>query len=185
MSLKDIKKLKCLIDECNFPTKKGEWLSSLDIDYIMKKVEKKYKKFKYIGTFPIDFQKLYPNILKKTNEKYALILNTSSSNEEGEHWISLFVDGLDKSICFFDSNGLPPPNIIQSLINKINKKENYNIYINYHKKQKKDGNCGLFAINFILQKLAGISCLNIFNNNDNDEKMDLLRKKLFNIKKKE
>ncbi len=174
------KKLKCYFNECNFPNKTGNWLSAIDIDFVIEK--NKYDDFQYLGTFPLDFKEIFPEIFKfnKINKnRIGVIFNTAKSTEDGEHWISLFIDKINKTICYFDSNGLPLPFQIKEFVDNINSKNDFDIFINYKKKQETDGTCGLFAIDFILKRLNGKSCVNIFNDNDKDEKMEELRRRIF------
>ncbi len=182
--LQMFKELKCKLSGCKFPLKRGEWLSSIDIDYIMTKYELKYPSFNFLGTFPIDFNKLYPEIYnlnknKLKNKLVGVIFNTASSKSNGEHWISLFINDIEKTICFFDSNGNYPPLQVKKFIDNINKNNIYSVFINNSKKQFKDGTCGIFAINFIVERLSKKSCKEIFNENLNDEMMENLRCKLF------
>lgn len=76
------------IFKVNGPTNKGEWLSTVDIDNIMTQYENLYENFMYLGTVPIDFKKIYPEIFninmnKDNHNMYGLILNTDPSTKSG------------------------------------------------------------------------------------------------------
>lgn len=98
-----------------------EWLSNEDIDNILHNFEKKYKKFKYLITLPIDWQKTDYNKciihkftnkniswVKNNNDKsfcsidlsdkslskkniFAMVLNTDEHNKGGQHWFSIYI----------------------------------------------------------------------------------------------
>jgi hypothetical protein len=164
------------------PITKRKWLGTLDINNVMKQYSKKYIDFQYLGTFPIDFKNIYPevyNLRIQPGMRYGCVFNTDPSTESGEHWISLFIDEPKKSICFFDSNGDLPQIEIINFMNHLNKKNKYTISFNNRRHQKKDGNCGLYAINFILMQLNGISCRAFQYASIPDESMDIARSKLF------
>ncbi len=86
---------------------KNEWLSSVDIEKVMKQYEKKYKCFDFIGPSPIDYDthKLYgecvweelckfnlSNQIKKGKTKIGIVFNTDPHTKDGEHWICLFIN---------------------------------------------------------------------------------------------
>lgn len=98
-----------------------EWLSNEDIDNVLYNMENKYKKFKYLGTVPIDWQKTdYDKcIIHKFTRKniswvknddnnnfctfdlndrslknkniFAMVLNTDEHNKGGQHWFSMYI----------------------------------------------------------------------------------------------
>ena len=77
---------------------------------------------------------------------FSLIINTSTSNEAGDHWVSVYIS---KKYClFFDSFGVP---VIEK--NILNYFSNYNIktitYSNVCIQAIESFSCGLFCIGFI------------------------------------
>ena len=114
----------------------NEWLSSNDIEKVMKQYEVDYPNFIFIGPSPIDFDKKLMfgvcvwnelcnlNIIKQLKDgknKIGIIFNTDPHNKSGSHWISLFIDIKRKFIFYFDSNGDKVPREIMSLIERIEK----------------------------------------------------------------
>ena len=112
----------------------NEWLTSLDIENVMKQQEYYNKDFLFIGPSPInfDFQQLYGeciwnelcrfNLLdhiKNGKNKIGVIFNTDPHYLSGSHWISLFINIPEEYIFFFDSNGDETPKEVQTLINRI------------------------------------------------------------------
>jgi len=86
---------------------KNEWLSSVDIEKVMKQYEDAYPNFAFIGPSPIDFDKpkVYNtcvwdelckfnlgSLLKKNKTKIGLIFNTDPHYKGGSHWICMYID---------------------------------------------------------------------------------------------
>lgn len=177
------------------PLDNEEWLSSLDLINVMEHYENKYKDFEFLGPFPIDFHFLYKDFsninLKKLingHKKLGIIFNTDTSSGPGEHWISLFLDLSNKTICFFDSVGEKPPKEIEKLMKELiqSAKEKYNIklkkIINCTQYQYGNSACGVFSLWFIISRLKGESCKIIFNKSKdkiNDNTINNMRKKYF------
>ena len=99
----------------------------------------------------------------------------------------MFIDLDNKSICFFDSTGDPPSKEIEKLINKL-ERQSKSLTINFtkfkttkNKKQHQFNNseCGIYSLFFIIQRLAGNSCNNIFNTLIHDKKMNENREVFF------
>jgi len=175
------------------PAGKYEWLNSIDIRDVMEQYEKKYPEFQFLGPVPIDFQKMDTEVgnlnlknIKKYQKKIGIIFNTDPANQPGEHWISMFIDLDNNTLCFFDSTGDEPPKQIVDLIEKlIEQSKNLGItnylkpIINKEKHQFQDSECGVYSIYFILQRLQGKSCNSIFTKKIDDESMNKNRKVLF------
>lgn len=168
-----------------------EWLSSLDIENVMKKYEKKYKNFNFMGPYPMDFEYIFIELgnlnlkkLTKKHKKIGIVFNTDTSDGPGEHWISLFLDLENKTVCFFDSAGDKPPTPVLRLIKKIKtqaKKMNINIKIIINEKQFQydDSSCGIWSLYHIISRLNGKSCDYIYNSNVSDKLMYKKRKEYF------
>jgi hypothetical protein len=181
--------LNSILVKPNGPTNKNSWLSSLDIQNVMREHEKINPDFIFMGPYPIDFATIYDEIaninLKKLNKhhnKIGIIFNTDPSYKSGEHWISLFFD--NKTICFFDSSGDKPPTEVKNLIKKIktqSKKINkpLKVIINTKEFQKDNSSCGIWSLYHIISRLNGKSCNEIYNSNINDNLMYKKRKEYF------
>ena len=180
--------------------KTDEWLSSLDIEAVMKQYEKYYKCFEFLGPSPIDFDhhKLYgecvweelcklniSDMIKRNKNKIGIILNTDPHYKDGEHWISLFINIKEKYIIYFDSNGNPPPNEVKELITKITKQGkqigiDFDVLINKLEHQKTESECGMYCLYFIIQMLKDKNNDYFLKNKIPDEEVFKLRKKYFN-----
>lgn len=180
---------------------KGKWLSTIDIKDVMTQYMGKYPEFIFYGPVPLDF-KLFNKELSNINiekmykngkKKIGIIFNLDYSYQSGSHWVSLFIDLTDKTICFFDSVGDNPPKEITDLITTIengwdinkekeNKKNRFNIKINKKKHQRLDTECGVYSIYFLINRLQGKSCISIFDNLIDDKKMEKYRQVFFRNK---
>ena len=186
----------------SWSSKPNTWLSSVDIIKIMKQYEKSEKRFKFIGPSPIDFDSkevfstcvweqlcnfnLHEYIKKKVS-KIGIIFNTDPHNKPGAHWISLFVDLDKKFVFFFDSNGTRIPKQITILIDRIVSQaheENIELIVdnNYgFQHQFGDGQCGMYALYFIIELLRENKSYKYFKTTRiKDSTMKKYRKKYYN-----
>lgn len=175
------------------PKGKNEWLNSIDIRDVMEQYEKKYPKFSFLGPVPIDFQDIGSEVgalnlknIKGYKSQIGIIFNTDPHDAPGEHWISMFIDLDNNTICFFDSTGDEPPKEVIALIEKLVKQsKNLGItsylrpIINKTQHQFQDSECGVYSLYFILQRLKGRSCNDIFQSKIHDVKMNKNRKVIF------
>ena len=182
--------------------KPNEWLSSQDIELVMKQYEHAYKCFEFLGPSPIDFNKhklygecvweelckfnLHDNI-KRNKTKIGIIFNTHPHQMPGEHWISMFVNTKRKYICFFDSNGNKPPKEVNELIEKIKsqgRKLNiqFTTYINDIEHQRTNSECGMYCLYFIIESLKDSKTpCDFLKKRIPDKNVFELRKKYFNV----
>ena len=152
----------------------NEWLSSIDIDKVMKQYEKAYKCFEFIGPSPIDFDtKLLfgecvwdelckfsiKNQIKREKFKIGIIFNTDTHDKSGEHWISMFINIKKGEIFYFDSVGNTAPKQIKVFVDRITQQgKELNINFKYdenHPVEHQYGNteCGIYSIFFIVHML--------------------------------
>lgn len=124
-----------------------EWLSSEEIENVMKQYEEKFPTFEFLGPSPSDYsapklagmcvwEELCHFNLKKyvdsgTN-KIGVIFNTDPHTEYGAHWVSLFINidagngagngatnKANNFIFFFDSTGDRPQKEIREFIKTV------------------------------------------------------------------
>jgi len=174
------------------PISNTEWLSTLDIRAVMEQYEKKYKGFNFIGPFPMDFEAIYDELsnlnlkkLCKEDKKIGIVFNTDISSGPGEHWISMFLDLQNRTLCFFDSVGDKPPQPVMRLMKKIVQQSQamkcpVKLVINKKQYQKDYSSCGIYSLFFIISRLQGKGCNYLFNSNKiNDKLMYKKRKEYF------
>ena len=186
------------------PVGKYQWLSTSDIHAVLKQYEESYPDFIFLGPVSIDFCSLTGNEVCKINlktskrngkTKIGIVFNTDPSTDQGQHWISMFIDisNPDPSlheIGYFDSYGLAPlaPEI-QALVRTL-KSQNPNIKLKLNcnddmctraiRHQKNNSECGVYSINYIVTRLTGQSWEDIvIKGRWTDEQMVKLRKIFF------
>jgi hypothetical protein len=180
-----------------------EWLSSVDIENVMKQYEKTYKCFDFIGPSPIDFDvremygkcvwdelcnfKLTKHINKGKN-KIGIIFNTDPHYLNGSHWISLFINIKKRFIFFFDSNGNPVPNEIEVLCKRIIQQAKdisieLKFYQNYpFEHQYENTECGMYSLYLIISLITDKHKYSYFmRHRIPDENMKQLRLKYFTV----
>ena len=183
---------------------KNEWLSNFDIEKVMKQYEDTYDDFAFIGATPIDFDfrkadgkcvwnelcefKL-EEYIKKNKRKIGIIFNTDKHNEDGAHWISMFIDisKSDPYIFFFDSTGDAIPSEIKKLQDRIveqGKQLNINFKTENTTKinhQQNDTECGIYCLYLIINLLEERKTVEDFKTKIiRDDEMEPFRKIYFN-----
>ena len=174
---------------------KYEWLSTLDIENVIKQYEIKYPNFRFIGAVPIDFDSTYRlgqcivNELCKINLKnmidskifqIGIVFNLDKHNQEGSHWVSMFID-LDKNgIYYFDSYGSKEPKEVKKLANRLLEQsekmgKNMEYRVNNIRHQFKNSECGVYCIDFIVSMLQGEQFDSYIKNIEKDNEMNQKR----------
>ena len=96
----------------------------------------------------------------------AIVVNTQSENQEGEHWLAMYFD--KNRFCeFFDSFGLGPDYYNLELYVKTFASD---LHFNNSQLQSYDSDtCGYYCIHFILLKSRGFSLLEIVSMFDKED----------------
>ena len=183
------------------------WLNTINILNVMNQYQYKYKDFKFVGVFPIDFStKIGKNcvspemcninineLLENNINKLGFVFNLDKHWQSGSHWTSLYINIDPKSnqygAYYYDSISNRPPqeiyyfiNFIKSQIKKIKKfnLKKFNFVYNKIKHQNKSTECGMFSIFFLDKCLKKISFDKIVNNTKlNDDLVFKYRDKYF------
>ena len=179
----------------------NEWLSNFDLKDVMKQYEKKYKDFSFIGPSPIDFDKTENNrcvwndlcafnlksYIDRGKTKIGIIFNTDPHDEDGSHWISLFINVPEKYVYFFNSTGEKIPPEIDELVQRIieqSKKLGKELKFsqNAPKQHQRGGSeCGMYSLYFIINVLKGTVKPSFFNSKTiTDKDVELFRSIFFN-----
>ncbi|CAF4043619.1 unnamed protein product [Rotaria magnacalcarata] len=133
------------------------------------------------------------NEIKKINflkyKKFAIIVNRISKNTmfEPGHWISLYFDGSNNEVIFFDSLALKPDKYFKNFIKKLNCSKL--ITLNNPIQHPLAGNCGIYCIFFVLYVIRSNfkKFLSLFDMNNlelNDKLICNLAFKYFKFKNK-
>lgn len=172
------------------PQGKFEWLSTLDINKVLKQYEEKYTDFKFLGAVPLDFYDLeytgikklnFDNLMKNNIFRLGIIFNMDTSDKKGSHWTSLFIDLKKCQIYYSDSVGVKPPKEIVFFIDIVkkfmqdNNCKNVDYQYNHYQHQKKNTECGVYSINFIIRLLKGKSFEDITTKRLPDDKVNKCR----------
>ena len=155
-----------------------EWLSTTDIQKVMKQYEDAYDDFEFIGPSPIDYNTninntcVWPELCNFNLEEKMLngiknigiIFNLDKHNEPGSHWVAVFISLDEKKIYYFDSNKVYKkeiPKQIFELVDSLNNDSlnNFNFkfdfeYNNKMEHQKQNTECGIYCIYFLTQLIT-------------------------------
>lgn len=182
----------------------NEWLSSIDIQKVMKQWEEKVKTFVFLGPSPIDFDdKMYQDkcvwkelcsfdlknyLYNKGKNKIGIIFNLDPHYKNGSHWVSLFINIKQKFIFYFDSNGTSCPSRILKFVKRVQiQGKDININLKFHENspiqhQKENTECGIYSLYFIIEMLTENKKPEYFKKvSISDKEMENYRHKYFNI----
>ena len=172
------------------------WLNTYDIYYVMKQYEKANKDFVFLGPIPSDcpvkiqceLSKLdLMEMKKKGVNKIGIIYNLDTSNQSGSHWTAIYIDNKNNEVNYYDSYGSVSTSLITKFIERITDqyvRNNINPIVIYNDKRHQYGGseCGMFSMNFILERLHGRTMYEISQVDIPDSEMTYLRKLLYNVK---
>jgi len=178
------------------PKGQRAWLSTSDIFAVLKQYEYTYPEFAFLGTVPMDFCTITPNggvcgvnlkiAYSKGKHKLGAVFNTDPSHKPGQHWVSMFIDLDIKEIAYYDSFGKIPltPEIIH-LIDALRQQEKtipgppFKVRVNTCRHQQMNTECGVYSINFIVERLLGKSWEKIMDEQLLDSQINARRKYFF------
>lgn len=180
------KKLREKLQSFTFKPKMGSnnngWLSTIDINNVVRQYQKVDTSFKFLGAQPSDFYKIIRFDWREfiTHERIALVLNHDTHKQSGSHWVTLFIDNVNKTIEYFDSVGSPPNRNIKTFIKGLRLVlYNHKYLENNIKHQELDSECGVYSIYYIIQRLKGKSFHQLVNYITKDKVMKTFRKYIF------
>jgi hypothetical protein len=172
------------------------WLSTLDIKRVLQQYMRIHDDFLALGPVAMDFCNETGNEvcnldLHRAREmgktKIGIVFNTDPSTKPGQHWICMYIDltATDSrkwTINYFDSYGMAPlaPEIYR-LITKYQSQNKHNFKLELNcsdvsgicttsvRQQRKNTECGMYCINFIVERLTGKSWEYMVKNIETDE----------------
>lgn len=140
------------------------WLSTVDLNRVMKQYERKFTDFRYLGALPMDFDELpalgirnldFTSLQRGGKKKVGAIFNLDEHNKPGSHWVSLFANLDTRQMYFFDSYGVKPDRRVRALMDRIEKAIGpMDKGVNDYRHQYGDSECGLYSLAFILRFLV-------------------------------
>lgn len=177
------------------PKNSSTWLNTNDINNVMNQYTYSYPNFKFMGALPYDFYTYYSHIrtfsfLKPEKTIYGFIINLDKHYQSGSHWVALYINLTTMVVYYFDSVGKKPGKAIKKFIYdflqyvKVYYDINTDKFIakyNTTKHQKENTECGVYAMNFLIKLLHGVSFKKIVNSkNLSDINIRKCRKEYFN-----
>jgi hypothetical protein len=193
----------------NGPAKQFEWLSTSDIEGVLKQYEFTHTDFKFLGAMPSDFDELpiYGTTdlqfdeLENNTPKIGAVINLDTHDQSGSHWVAFYANLKTNTIYYFDSFAKTPQKRLKIFTRRLltymhNKKHNtkfsvdqfmkkyhdsneYDVRYNKIQHQFKNSECGVYSMNFIIRLLEGDTFDYIVNNRVNDAEMNSFRKTYF------
>lgn len=168
----------------------NEWLSNFDIERVLRQYEEADPTFVFLGVSPVDydtklddgkcvheticnFSKNIQNMMKDGKQTFAAVFNLSRHDQDGSHWVTLYISIPDNFIFYFDSTGDKPPIYIKRLIDNIKSQINLTYYESNVKHQKGNSECGMYALYFIVTM---ITKTNFLGCQDDDSKCQMEHK---------
>lgn len=191
------------------PAKMTAWLSTSDINSVMKQYETKHKDFKFFGAVPYDFAELegfgFTDInfkaIENTTPQIGIVINLDEHDQPGSHWVALYGNLKENKIYYFDSFGKKPgvkvARFVTAILSYIYKKkyqdkfnlnkfmarfknsDDFDVVYNKVQHQHKNTECGVYSMNFLIRLLGGETFDNISLNPTNDDAMNACRKEYF------
>jgi hypothetical protein len=174
------------------------WLDTNNIQDVMKQYEVAHNNFKFFGAVPIDFAAADPYSNKKQclikeiceidfdgnalegKDYIGIVFNLDPHYKSGSHWVASFIDIPKKQYYYFDSYGMRPPNQVYKFMQWLTIQEpELVLKMNAKRFQKKESECGMFCLYFIIRMLEGESFEDFCRRNPSDELMLEMRKVMF------
>lgn len=180
-----------LVEEFKPPIPKGKnaWLNTDDIDHVIDRYERIFPAFRYIGTYPIDFTDVAPEVLNNLKrwlrsskiKSIGLILNLDEHDEPGSHWVAVFMDKTRRSFEYFDSFGQSAPEEVNDLFEDVEyySDKRWKFLENGIVHQLRNSECGVYAIHFIVKRLSGSSFHSVVSDIIRDDEMNAERQTYF------
>jgi hypothetical protein len=183
----------------NGPKGKYDWLSTTDINKVMKQYEEKYKDFKFLGAVPYDFEDLpyletydfnIDKIKASGKIRIGMVVNLDTHDKDGSHWVAFYTDLKSRNVYFFDSFAKQPGARIKKFADKfiteftgggVSRAASSDDYITYNqvRHQFSNSECGVYSMNFIIRLLHGETFNDITGNITKDTEMNSCRKSYF------
>lgn len=165
-------------------TTKGRrsWLSTQNIKDVMIQYEKFDKTFKFVGALPSDFYKhVRVNYDDMHNYKnVGFVFNLDTHDMPGSHWVAFLIDNVTRTCEYFDSTGGGPNRHIKLFINKVMSHLPQHRYLqNTIVHQTKNGECGVYSIYYLIQRLLGATFDQVVSRVIRDDDMNKFRNLIF------
>lgn len=180
----------------------NEWLSSIDIEKVMRQYEQAEPSFCFLGPTPIDFDsiKMYGecvweelcnfsmrDMLKRSKRKIGIVFNLDEHWKEGSHWTSMFIDVPSRQICYFDSGGDEAPIEVKNFVDRITRQgKELEIDFKFEQNhpfehQMNDSECGVYCLYFIREMIKNPNFNTFKKKRVTDKEMEKYRRVFFTL----
>ncbi len=163
----------------SWSTNAHEWLNTDDIASVMSQYERRYRSFKFVGVFPIDFDSKrrdgrciedrmcrldLAELRQRGYSRFGAVFNLDRHDQRGSHWVAMYC-GFGASLrrnfgCFYyDSVGRAPPAEVRRLMERMRAQvramngdgaaARFELDYNRTRRQYKNTECGIFAMYFL------------------------------------
>lgn len=150
---------------------KNDWLTNFNILHVLEQYEEAFPHFECLGPSTIDFDKIVDGrciseeicklSLKEMKSKgktdIGIVFNLATYDQEGSHWVAMYIDIPGKLIFYFDSVGEKAPPEIDVFVKRLQTPGfiyNHNSGIDH---QRGSSECGMYTLFFIVVMLTGKS----------------------------
>lgn len=189
----------------SWKTNKTEWLSTSDIQNVMKQYEKAYHQFYFVGAVPLDFASPHDSgqmgkcviqelckvrvdrWWKKGIRQIGIVYNLDAHDEPGSHWVASYLDLDNNKVYYYDSFGIEPPYEIDQFLNTVSVQltqfhnKPCSVQTNHYRHQFKNTECGIYSMYFISTMLEGErSYADFIEHGLNDTQMNAFRNTFYN-----
>jgi len=170
------------------------WLTTTDIDEVMKQYERQYPDFLFFGPVPSDCPNGFScelsnfdpvRLMKGGKRRVGIVYNLDKHYEPGSHWVAVFMDmGKHKDISYYDSYGQPPPENIKAFLKSTQaklKKSGTKMKLHYNRRRHQYGGseCGVYSMHYLIQRLKGKNMRQAVEKKIPDRIMEQMRKYLY------
>lgn len=167
------------------PKGKNDWLATEDIDQVMDRYEEIFPHFRFLGTFPIDFQDVIPEAIRDLKrlkrdsavKQIGVVLNLDKHDQPGSHWVAVLIDRKKRTLEYFDSFADETPEEVYEF--HQNHFPSYTLLENTIMHQRENNECGNYSINFLVQRMSGRSFDDVTQDVIRDPEMNEKRKEFF------
>lgn len=156
--------------------KPSTWLTSTEIEEVMKHFEHRHKDFLFLGASPIDFDKrlahnecVWADLCafdvaraeRDGHSKAAVVLNLDPHYKGGSHWVALWMQfGKQPMAAYMDSYGQPPPAEVGTFLERVASQlaatgRTLSAFYVPTQHQRGGSECGMYSLYFIVSVLTG------------------------------
>lgn len=189
-----------------------EWLNTYNIYHVMMQYEDACPEFEFLGVFPVDFAQhstdgtciirkmctfTLADFLSRGKKHFGMVINLDRHDQSGSHWVALYASFDPKhnfNMVYYDSGGKEPPEPVKVFMRDVKNEvkellffrdTEFKTYYNQVPYQKKNTECGMFSMVFIIACLENknkrVHCVRrlLDKHKLHDDKVHQLRKYLY------